>query len=384
MTPERRDAYLRECRELVIAQIAELLGDDRSTSLGRAMLDYPLREAKALRPALCIATCRAHGGSLEGALPSAAVLELFHNAFLIHDDVEDGSEQRRLGPTLHSEMGQAAAINVGDAMLAWALEPLLDNMEVLDLGRAIRILEVVARLARESVKGQALELEWFRDARWDIDEERYTTMVVQKTGWYTFVAPLLIGGIVAGADEGWLTAARAFGIDLGIAFQIRDDILNLTGEPEQIGKESCGDLWEGKRTLILAKFFERASEPDRERAKAVLRKPRPPLADDLPAWARVAWTGVTERFRDQAPTLSDDLEREIDAARRREYKTIEEVRELRALLDKYESVEAASAIAAHAARRADLGWSALSRDLPCSIHRELVDSLVSYVAERGR
>ena len=90
-------------------------------------MEYPLREAKGLRPALCIATCRALGGSLEAVLPSAAVLELYHNAFLIHDDVEDGSERRRGMPTLHRDHGAPIAINVGDAMLGLALSPLLDN-----------------------------------------------------------------------------------------------------------------------------------------------------------------------------------------------------------------------------------------------------------------
>jgi geranylgeranyl diphosphate synthase type II len=88
------------------------------------MLDYPLREAKALRPAMCIATCRALGGSTEGVLQSATVLELYHNAFLIHDDVEDESEKRRDGTTLHRAHGVPVAINVGDGMLALALEPL--------------------------------------------------------------------------------------------------------------------------------------------------------------------------------------------------------------------------------------------------------------------
>ena len=83
------------------------------------MLDYPLRDAKALRPALCIATCRALGGQLEEVLPSAAVLEFFHNAFLIHDDIEDQSELRRGAPTLHYAHGVPIAVNVGDAMLPW-------------------------------------------------------------------------------------------------------------------------------------------------------------------------------------------------------------------------------------------------------------------------
>ena len=134
----------------------------RDGQLGRVLynlvFDYPLREAKALRPALCIATCRMLGGSLEAVCNSATVIELFHNAFLIHDDIEDGSEKRRSGPTLHRVHGTPVAINVGDAMFALTLEPLLHNTRLLDLGRALRILQVIARMVRESAEGQAMEL----------------------------------------------------------------------------------------------------------------------------------------------------------------------------------------------------------------------------------
>src|SRR4051812_47807936 len=95
--------YLHECRDLVLPTIRGMIpeGSPYRTILYDRMLEYSLREAKMLRPAICIAACRALGGRVEEALPSAAVLELYHNAFLIHDDVEDGSELRRDQPTLH-------------------------------------------------------------------------------------------------------------------------------------------------------------------------------------------------------------------------------------------------------------------------------------------
>jgi len=111
-------AYLDDCRGLVEAEIRRIVPADgrRGAALYDLMLDYPLREAKGLRPALCIATCRALGGKLEAVLRSAAVLELYHNAFLIHDDIEDESIMRRGGPTLHRTHGIPVAVNVGDAM----------------------------------------------------------------------------------------------------------------------------------------------------------------------------------------------------------------------------------------------------------------------------
>jgi len=149
--------YMAECRTLALDELRRILPSTGSVGkvLYERMLDYPMRDAKALRPALCIATCRALGGTLESVLKTAAVLELYHNAFLIHDDVEDGSDMRRNAPTLHKVYGVPIAVNIGDAMLAAALEPLLQNMAVLGLGKALRILQTVATMARESAEGQA-------------------------------------------------------------------------------------------------------------------------------------------------------------------------------------------------------------------------------------
>src|SRR6185295_4699008 len=107
------EAYLQDCRQRTLATIkAYLPGDTRHTAgLYDLMLDYPMRPAKALRPALCLATSLALGGDLDAVLPSAAAFELFHNAFLVHDDIEDGSALRRHKPTLHTAHGVPIAIN---------------------------------------------------------------------------------------------------------------------------------------------------------------------------------------------------------------------------------------------------------------------------------
>src|SRR4029077_12675918 len=142
----------------------------------------------------------------------------------------DGSELRRGYQTLHRAHGVPIAINVGDAMLALALQPLLDNTALIGLGKALRILQVVSRMARASAEGQALELAWIRDGRWLVSDSDYLRMVDRKTSWYTFIAPVLSGGIIAGASREVLGTLRAFAAALGIAFQIRDDILNLTAD----------------------------------------------------------------------------------------------------------------------------------------------------------
>lgn len=276
------DAYLAECRALVLDEIARRVprGSRADGVLYDLMMDYPMRPAKGLRPALCIAACRALGGGLEAVLPTAAVLELYHNAFLIHDDVEDGSEKRRDAVTLHRAHGVPIAVNVGDAMLAMALGPLLDNMRVLDMGRALRILEVVSTMARESAEGQAIELDWVRRARWDLTDDDYLGMVDQKTGWYSFVAPLVMGAIAADAPAEQVRALEALGRALGSAFQIQDDVLNLLAREADYGKEIGGDLWEGKHTLMVIHALRVLPTADRARALAILEKARPSPAHE--------------------------------------------------------------------------------------------------------
>src|SRR5688500_5094384 len=167
MTRSVLDNYLAACHELCASEIRRLFtGGRASSSLFDLILDYPLRGGKALRPTLSIATCLGLGGRLEAILPTAATLELYHNAFLVHDDIEDESVLRRGRPTLHVDHGIPIAVNVGDAMLSLSLQPLLDNVERVGLGPALRILRAVARMTRRTVEGQAIELEWVRSNAW--------------------------------------------------------------------------------------------------------------------------------------------------------------------------------------------------------------------------
>ncbi len=239
--------------------------------------DYPRREGKGLRGRLALASAVAHGGSAEEALPVAAALELFQNWVLVHDDVEDDSDERRGAPALHRTVGPAIAINVGDAMHV-AMWDLLIGIRA-DWRDAV-LREFLATI-RTTAEGQHLDLTWVADGRFAVDREAYLGMVERKTATYTVVAPLRLGAYVAGrTPHPQLTAA---GRVLGRAFQIRDDVLNLTPDPEGgYGKEFAGDLYEGKRTLVLAIAFERLADRDAERLRSLLGRPRAEiLASDV-------------------------------------------------------------------------------------------------------
>src|ERR1700760_2960814 len=119
---------------------------------------YPLRGGKGFRPGLCLASCKLYGGKEEDAMHSAVALELCHNAFLVHDDIEDESEDRRGSPTMHAEHGIPIALNVGDAMNVLALAPLMKNIHHLGAELTWQIFTEFQHMVLESVEGQAIEL----------------------------------------------------------------------------------------------------------------------------------------------------------------------------------------------------------------------------------
>jgi geranylgeranyl diphosphate synthase type II len=379
-----------ECRDRVLCEIQTIIPHDGRYGeiLYRLMLDYPLRAAKGLRPTLSIAACRALGGHIDDVLPSAAVFELFHNAFLIHDDVEDQSDTRRGAPTLHRAHGVPVAVNVGDAMLCLSLQPLLDNVERVGLGPALRILRLVARMTRESVEGQALELDWVRHRRWDLTDDDYVRMVEQKTGWYSFIAPLRAGAIAAGSDEACGDALAEFGRRLSVAFQITDDVLSLEGDRDVFGKDTDGDLWEGKRTLVLLHMMRSATPRERRTAARILSRPRP-----------ASWRASREHDIDRDAVVQDlvsrgELSRSgyrqlvragICTAHGAQVKTRDDVRELTLLIHKYRSLDSA--------RDRALQWAGAARHsferdvaprLAGSIHRDVLEAVVDYVYQRHR
>jgi geranylgeranyl diphosphate synthase type II len=225
--------------------------------------EYPQRGGKAIRPALCLATAVAFGGELDEALPSAVALELLHNAFLVHDDIQDASLLRRGLPTLHAQYGVPLALNAGDALAILAATALRDNRRLLGGRLAARIGDEFDLMARRTIEGQARELGWRRDAVLELEPEDYLDLIMHKTCWYTTIHPLRVGSLIGTLGRADLDPMVRFGFFLGAAFQIRDDLLNLVGDEAKYGKESCGDLYEGKRTLMVIHLLREARGEDR-------------------------------------------------------------------------------------------------------------------------
>lgn len=342
LSPAALTDYLDECRELVLDELRQIVPDNRYRAvLYDLMFEYALRQGKALRPSLCIATCRAVGGRVQDTLRTAAVLELFHNAFLVHDDVEDGSLLRRGLPTLHRKYGVPIAVNVGDGMHALCLQPLLDNVQRLGLGKALRILEIVARMARESVEGQAIELDWVRRGHWMASDRAYCLMTYKKTCWYTFIAPIQLGAVIGGASDAQRMDLRRFATYTGVAFQIQDDVLNLTAEEGRYGKEVAGDLWEGKHTLMLLHAMRSATPAERAAAQRALGRPR-----------------------------GRKRQADIDL--------------LLALIDRHGGIQRAQALAGRLASKAEQVLQRSCHWMPASVHRDVLHAVARYVVTRDR
>jgi geranylgeranyl diphosphate synthase type II len=260
--PNIINAALSSCRAAMVAKIAATLEGKQAEPnayqpLYHLLRDYPFRVGKMLRPAMCISAARACGALGQSAVTAAAALELYHNAFLIHDDIEDGSESRRGRETLHRQVGVARAINAGDATNVLAVGLLLENLAVVGVAKALQVLHEIEFMARQSTEGQAMELDWVAANVAQLDDQDYFVMCAKKTCWYSFISPLRIGcivgrhGIAEPALSDILERTTRFGLVLGIAFQVQDDLLNLRGDHSAYGKEIGGDIYEGKRTLML-------------------------------------------------------------------------------------------------------------------------------------
>lgn len=328
-------------RETIEALLAGLPNAEPRRYLYDLVPQYPLRAGKGLRPGLCMATAAAFGGrgTRELVRNSAVALELFHNAFLVHDDVEDESLNRRGLPTLVAEHGLAIAVNVGDAMNVLSIEPLMRNLEVLGPELTWAVFREIQHMARQSVEGQAMELGWVRDNVVDLEEADYLRMTLKKTCWYTCIHPCRIGALVG--TRGAIDPDRfnRFGYFMGAAFQIQDDVLNLVADEAKYGKEIGGDIWEGKRTLMLIHLLNHATSRERERLRAFLATPR-----------------RARRERD--------------------------VRWVRSRMDAYGSIDHARASAHELATAALEEFHRAYADAPSSAERTFIEGIVLYMIER--
>jgi geranylgeranyl diphosphate synthase type II len=206
---------------------------------------------KRLRPALLLLAAEVFDVPTEDALPAALAVEVFHNFTLVHDDIMDHAAERRGRPTVHLVWDESTAILAGDLLMGMAYDLLAQT----PTDRLAEMMRVFHRMVQRLCEGQALD-EQFEDED-DVTVERYLDMIDRKTG-ALLEAVLVLGGLVGGADDEARAHLAKAGHAFGRAFQIQDDLLDLTADDDGWGKTIGGDLMEGKKTFLLLRALERA------------------------------------------------------------------------------------------------------------------------------
>ncbi|MGL5858687.1 MAG: polyprenyl synthetase family protein [Angustibacter sp.] len=271
-----------------------------------------LSGGKRLRPAFCYWGWRGAGGDdVPGIVEAASAFEMFHAAALLHDDVMDDSSSRRGQVAAHRRMaavhqaagwtgdgdrfGTAAAILAGDLCLAWSDELFTEcGLPAASVARARSLFDV---MRTQLMGGQYLDLlaQAVPESDGDGDLERARRVIRFKSAKYSVEHPLLIGGSLAGAAPGLLACYSAYGIPLGEAFQLRDDILGVFGDPERTGKPAGDDLREGKRTVLIAEALAHATPGQASTLRQELGNPALDAEGVAVLRAIITDTGALER-----------------------------------------------------------------------------------------
>lgn len=271
---EKVEGYLGK-----IDGVSELKNGEAEKFHQKLCMDYLNRGGKYLRPALLILTAEALGGRKDLALLTAAAMEISENWLLIHDDFQDQSLMRRGAPTLHLRYNPGLAVNAGDVLHLIMWKILQENVKIIGERKSLKIMEEFYRMLARTALGQTAELLFAHLNKFDLSEEDVYYILDGKTSYYTIAGPMRLGAIIAEDREDYLESKifpklNELGIYLGRAFQIIDDVLDLTSEFRGLKQQIGNDIYEGKRTLILAHLLEQASEFDRKRITEILKKPR--------------------------------------------------------------------------------------------------------------
>jgi len=262
---ERLKSFLQSVKPMIDEFMMKVLSGEPER-LYEAAKHLPSKGGKRLRPALVLLVAKALGASLNDALPAAASVELLHNFTLVHDDIMDRDEMRRGVPTVHVLYGEPMAIIAGDLLYAKAYEALLASPQGPETVR-----EMVRELTWAAVtvaEGQAMDMMF--EERWDVTEDEYLKMIEKKTG-ALFGASAALGALAANKRE-LKDELKEFGLILGKAFQIKDDVLSLVGDEKVTGKPKYNDLREGKKTILVIYALRNLPPEKSEELKRVLGK----------------------------------------------------------------------------------------------------------------
>ena len=312
--------YLAEVRPLIDERLEPNRPSFATTPQTRHDLDaylygpydrFVASGGKRTRPALCLLGCEAVGGAREDALSLAAAIEHFQSAALIHDDIADEGTTRRGRPCMHLSEGTGIAVNVGDLALVSVIDVVMRDRD-LPPRRRLSVIESLVSMEELTLEGQALDLGWARDGRWDVTEDEYLHMARCKTAYYTASVPLSCGADIGGGTWEQSQALFGFGLDAGLAFQLQDDLLNLVGDEGEQGKDFRNDITEGKRTLVVIRALGTLQGDDRDELLGILSSGETDPARLERAVDLLQACGAIDSVRDYSHALVNRAKAQLD------------------------------------------------------------------------
>ncbi|TDI77341.1 MAG: polyprenyl synthetase family protein [Bacteroidetes bacterium] len=285
---DRHLEILRDLRDSVDSGLASIRLGDSPEALYRPVRYSLENKGKRIRPLLTLLAGRIFGAELSGALDAAIAVEIFHTFTLVHDDIMDKSDTRRGRKTVHTKWDESTAILVGDLLLG--ITPSL-----LAFSRPERLPEILVQqdnAVRALCEGQVLDMGF--ETRTDVSVDEYLDMIDRKTG-FLLKTSLIWGGLYGHATDDELDILSRLGFHLGRAFQIQDDLLDLTAMSESWGKPVGGDIRSGKMTYLLTSVLEARDNPHFEWWRSTVAAGKLPLAEVDMALERLRSCGIIQR-----------------------------------------------------------------------------------------
>jgi octaprenyl-diphosphate synthase len=282
-----------------LVAIEQELGRDAASGVSTIteIAEY-LREGggKRIRPSLLLLSAHMLGYSGNGAIRLGAVVEMVHTATLVHDDIIDGADMRRGRPSANTTWGNEKCVLAGDWLYMQAFKVALEE-------KNLRVLDLLIGLTQQMVEGELLQIQKLGKA---VSEAEYYDLIYRKTA-CLFAVSMRLGAVLAGANEAEETGLAAYGRTVGLAFQIVDDVLDLTGTEEELGKPVASDLREGKATLAVIHSIDHGTAADRQTIQRVLddrsfeNVSRQQIQEILAKHGSVEYAmGVAERYAKQS------------------------------------------------------------------------------------
>ncbi len=261
---------IEKLRALIAREIEKMNFNSRHPQELYMPVDYIMSMGgKRLRPVLCLMACRLFTDDIFDCLRPAVAIELFHNFTLLHDDIMDKADMRRGRPTVHKKWGENTAIISGDVMVVLSFDLISSaKPDILP-----RLLSVFNRTAVEVCEGQQMDMNFETISR--VDENSYLEMIKLKTS-VLIAASMEIGAIAAGASTKDSGLMYESGLNLGLAFQLQDDVMDLYGDQDKFGKKPGGDILMNKKTILLIKAFETADEKTANKITDIMEKEQDP------------------------------------------------------------------------------------------------------------